>query len=76
MIFIQLPGHYILTNGFKSSFLDLGSSWFDMNHEDIAICPNRLIWNHLDIKWDIFVLTTPMRFIQLPGYSTLISGSK
>ena len=76
MRFIQFPGHSTLINGFKSSFLHLGSSWFDMNHEDIAICPNRLIWNHLSRKWNSFLLITPKIFIQLPGDSKLINVFK
>ena len=73
MRFIQLPGDSKMINGFKSSFIHLCSFWFDKNHEDIAICPNMPIWNHLNRKWDNFFLITPMRFIQLPGDSKLIN---
>ena len=74
--FIQLPGDSTLIKSSKSSFLHLGSFWFDKNHEDTALCPYILIWNLLNRKWDSFFLITPMRFIQLTGYSKLINGFK
>ena len=76
MIFIQLHGHSTMINGSKSRFLYIGSSWFDWNLEELAICPNRLNMDILIRKWNNFFNISPMIFIQLHGHYKMINGSK
>ncbi|KAJ4869006.1 hypothetical protein Rs2_49443 [Raphanus sativus] len=75
MRFIQLPGYSPLISGSQSSFLHRGSSWFDKNQEDIAICPNRLIWNHLDRKRPDSARQAPRPASWASGAQTHILGA-
>ncbi|KAL0836291.1 hypothetical protein Bca101_088180 [Brassica carinata] len=63
---VKLPGDSPLLYESISSFLYLGSSWFDKNDEEVSIFPTGKLGSP-DLKWDRFFILTPMRFIQLPG---------